>query len=273
MSQEQRNNLRRSMEEAVVLPPDDPRRAAVLREVESAGGWARTYWAELVRDQEQVRLALRDVPPPEGLAEALKPIPDQAQATHGRRWRRRSQAAVVLAAACLAVAAVLFVSMRGQTPEFEQAARHVVQLALDDHLEQPELSVTADEPAQVAAHLQPRVSFAVDVPPMDPALSLVGGRICTFEDRPIAYTRWRQDGAERPGGSEAKTFSLYQFCAADFDLPERFMPVQYAVPAVPGQPQAHTVLVWSAGECAYVMVCDGAAPTLNEPVQTLSRAH
>lgn len=250
----QKEALRQAMEEAVLLPAEDPRRVEALRQVEAAGGWARTCWADLVREQEQWRLELRDVATPGGLNASLKAIPDHvAHATHRRSWTTRYRAAAVLAAACLALAALLLVNLRSESVDFEQAAHHVARLAVEDHLKRADLSIASSERNQVASHLQPHVAFAVDVPPMEPTLSLVGGRICAFDERPIAHTRWQHDGKEH---------SVYQFCAADFDLPEQFMPTRIEVPAIPGQSQAYDVLIWSAGECAYVMVCEGPLPPM-----------
>lgn len=254
MNHEHREQLCQAMEEVVSLPTDHPRRKAVLRQVETAGEWARTYWADLVREEEQLRLELRDVPAPQGLNQRLNAIPEQVSAANRRHWTMRYRMAATLAAACLVLLVSLLVNLRSQRPDFEQAAQHVARLAVDDHLKQPELAIAASEPDQVASHLQPHVAFVVDVPSMDQALSLLGGRICSFDERPIAHTRW-QDPAQ-----EGKEHSIYQFCAADFDLPERFMPTRIEVPAVPGQSQAYEVLIWSAGQCAYVMVCEGPIP-------------
>lgn len=264
MNHDHQAYLRQAMEEVVSLPADHPRRQEVLRQVEAAGEWAHTYWADLVRDDEQLRMELRHVPAPEGLNERLKTIPEQMNATSRWQWMPRSRVAAMLAAACLVLVALLIMNLRSQPQEFEQAIQHVARLAVDDHLKRPELSVATSEPAQVASHLQPHVAFAVDVPPMDKALSLVGGRICTFDERPIAYTRWRDRE------QEGKEHSVYQFCAADFDLPEQFMPMRIKVPAVPGRSQAYEALIWSAGECAYVMVCEtpasSAAPADGVPM-------
>lgn len=251
--------LRQAMEKAAALPPEDPRRQEVLERVEAAGEWAREEWAELVSEAERLRLALRDVPAPEGLPQRLKAIPAQTQATPPRAWGRRYRTAAVLAAACLLLAAGLLVNLRSQPPALEQTKLHLARLAVEDHAERPELSISSGEPEQVAHQLQPHVAFAVNVPPIDHALSLVGGRICSFEERPIAHTRWRYDG---------ETHSLYQLAAADFDLPEQFMPIRIEVPAVPGQSQAYDVLIWSAGECAYVMVCEGPLPIMADNMGT-----
>ena len=254
MNHNQQAQLRQAMEEVVSLPTDHPRRQAVLRQIEREGKWARTDWAELVREEEQLRLELRNVAAPEGLRERLQAIPDQASVAHRRHWSRHYRVAGMLAAACLVLAAILLVNLRPDSPSFEQAVQHVANLAVDDHLKRPELSITTGDPAQVASHLQPHVAFAIDVPSMDHALSLIGARICKFDERPIAHTRWRD--RQREG----KEHSVYQFCAADFDLPEQFIPMRIEVPAVPGRSQAYEVLIWSAGECAYVMVCEGAVP-------------
>lgn len=254
MNQDQREQLRQAMEEAVSLPADHPRRREVLGQIEGAGDWARTYWAELLGDEEQRRLELRNVPAPEGLHERLRAIPDQVDAAHRRHWPMQYRVAATLAAACLVLAAILAANLRSESPSFEQAVQHVANLAVDDHFQRPELSVATSDPAHVASRLQPHVTFAIDVPSMDHALSLIGGRICKFDEHPIAYTRWRE------GERDGKKHSVYQFRAADFDLPEQFMPVRIEVPAVPGRSPAHEVLVWSAGECAYVMVCEEAVP-------------
>lgn len=250
MNHNERNELRRAMEEVAALPPGDPQREQVLRQIEGAGEWAREAWADLLKEDEQRRLTLRHVEVPEDLTQRLKTIPDQVVAQPSSVLRTRHRVVGVAAAACLLLVGLVGLNQvwRDQ-PDLDRAAQELVRLAVQDHLKRPELTLASSQPHQIESHLQGEVTFPVRVPPMNQqGFVLIGGRVCSFDDQAIAYTRWRDGRREH---------SLYQFAAADFRLPAEFTPRKVEVPATPEHPQNYEVLIWSSDHCAYVMVCEG----------------
>jgi len=71
MNDQNPEQLRRAMAEAVALPTDDPARREVLARVREAGDWAQAEWVELVESDERLRMQLSRVEVPEGLARRL----------------------------------------------------------------------------------------------------------------------------------------------------------------------------------------------------------
>lgn len=249
MNSTNQDALRRAMEEVAVLPPGHPQREQTLRQVEAAGTWARDAWAEMLKEDEQCRLELRDVEPPVDLTQRLKAIPDQAaQSTRLRLTRRRAVGAI--AAACLLLVGLLGINLWPDEPDPERVMQDLVRLAVQDHRDRPELTVASSQPHRIESHLQGGLTFPVRVPPMEQGFSLVGGRICSFDRHPIAHTRWQEGAREH---------SLYQLAAADFRLSPDFTPRKLEIPATPEHPQRYEVLIWSSGHCVYVMVCERPA--------------
>ena len=243
-------SLQQQMEQAALLPEHDPARQAVVDRVRQAGPAAHAQWASLLEQTERLRLMSQDVTTPSNLAERLRAIPGHVQARRSRRIRWPGPAAAsTLAAACLLIVALAGLSLlRSAGPDFEHAASEVVRLTIHDHRQQPALSFATDNPRAVADHLQPGVHFPIRVPDMPADKALAGGRVCSFDGRPLAYTRWHDHRLGR-------AHSLYQLCIHDFNLPEDFVPRRIDIPATPDHPQPLAVTLWPAGDdCAFALV-------------------
>jgi len=193
--------LERRIEEALLLPEGDAKRDAVRREAESLGEPGARRWSALEREQDALRAALRDAPTPPGMRERLLEIP---RAETPRR-PMRIRAAILAAAACLLLVAggALLLDRRAEA----QAGERLATLAMHDHLSRPELVVHENEPAALFAALTPLAPYPVSAPEQMRAARPVGGRICTFGETPIVYTRWREGDEE---------VSMYQVRRGDF---------------------------------------------------------
>ncbi|MCH8210228.1 MAG: hypothetical protein IIB99_02535 [Planctomycetes bacterium] len=244
MTNHTENDLRRRMEDAASLPPDDPSRQEVLRRIEEAGTWAEQQWLELLMENEQVRLALRHIQPPQGLEEELLLIPSP---TVPRRWFTRTRLLSRSVAATYLLLAVGFGLIWLQhRPPLSEATQHLAMLAIRDHVKRPELTVQSTDRSEIEARLKPLAAFPISIPTLNSGYELVGGRVCKFDSRPIISTRWQYRGRDH---------SLYQVRLGDFDLPREFVPQVVTAPSIPPNPGAHRVVIWSDGQCAFALVC------------------
>ncbi len=238
--------LKREMNEAALLPAGDPRREALLPRIEEAGEEATQLWAELIGENERLRMALRHASVPEGLEERLRQIAETAPLPW---WRPRIRGAAIIAAALLAIAALALLLRSPARPPVADAASRLAALAIRDHSGHSHLAVESSDPAEVESGLAGSSTVAARVPPLDDRYRLVGGRACRFGELHTIYTRWIKDGRDH---------SLYQVRRSDFDLPPDLLPVEVATPPTPGSPAGHRVVIWADGPDAYALVCDGS---------------
>ena len=75
-------DLLAAMDDAVLLPEDDPRRREVLQRLDDADPQTQRAWTDRLQESERLRLALRHVEPRGGLEHRLLRIP----ATVRRPW-------------------------------------------------------------------------------------------------------------------------------------------------------------------------------------------
>jgi len=197
------SELERRIEEALLLPEDDAKREAVRRDAEALGEPGARRWSELAREQDALRAALRHAQPSPGMRERLLEIPGASPA----RRPMRAGAAILAAAACLLLVAggAFLLDRRAEA----QASERLATLAMHDHLSRPELIVRESEPEALFAALTPLAPYPVSAPREIRHAQPIGGRICTFGETPIVYTRWRE-GAEE--------ISMYQVHRRDFDI-------------------------------------------------------
>ena len=246
-------DLLAAMEDAVLLPEDDPRRREILQRLDDADPDIQLAWADRLRESERLRLALRHVEPRGGLEERLLRIPGTVRRPWWG-WRPTGwRSAAVLAAAIITTATIVALLRTSSTGTIADAASRLAALAITDHAGRPVLTVTAAVPREVEAGLTTLAPFAVKVPALDEPYTLVGGRVCSFGSRPIVYTRWRKDNHDH---------SLYQVRLADFGLPEDLLPTTVTTPPTPGHPIGHRVVIWARDVFAYALVCDGSDAAL-----------
>lgn len=238
--------LRRRMGEAAPLPPDNAQRRAVEAEIAETDGWAEKEWLELLREDEQLRLELQRVPVPPGLEERLDAIPGQAphsSASGLRRWFGLTAAALLIAV----TGVLLYVNRMGAQAE---RLRSVAALSAEDHFEASELTVKTTERAAVATALSGEVPFKVKTPDLGQGFALLGARKCALDANAVILTRWERDG---------QTYSLYQFCPTDFDLPLKFRRRILTPEGTPSGGNSWQVLLWTEAGCAYALVSQEGA--------------
>jgi len=194
MNLQEREQLRRDMDEAVLLPEDHPTRKQVMQRVQQAGDWAEEHWVELVAINERMRLELPQVTPPTGLTERLLAITSTTQ-THRRSPAKRR--AFTGAFAAMLVIGLLVWQWPSGPGDGATAAQTLAQLAAADHLRGPAMTVRSSNPDEVKTALDATTALAVHMPDLGGDYRLEGGRICKFDQCPVVYTCWRRD---RTGG-------------------------------------------------------------------------
>lgn len=107
MTPEQREEFRRRMAEAALLPPEHPVRLAVVARVAAADGEIEDEWMRLVQDDERLRVELARVRPPPDLHRRLLTIPAQQPHARPKRVPDASRWAVGLTLTALAAVAVV----------------------------------------------------------------------------------------------------------------------------------------------------------------------
>lgn len=239
MDRSERERLRRLMEEAAALPPDDPARKQVEEAVSTAGRKAEEEWLELLRFDEKLRLCFQRVPAAPRLEDDLLAIPDQKprRGPFGpvrRRWRPMAVAAALI----LVVGASSLLVGRGGGKT--AALQNVALLAMGEHMEESALTVETRDPLELQRALAAEIPFPVVIPSMDRRLSLIGGRRCTLGSHTVVYSRWR-DGEAR--------YSLYQFRPQEFRIPNTVEPT-----SVPGEPGRCRVRLWTEKGRGYALV-------------------
>ena len=238
--------LRRRMEDACLLPTDHPLQREVRDEITAAGDWTQQDWLELQRENEELRLALHDVTSPTGLEQRLIDIPSTST-RHPRLFR----VPLGVSAAILMIIAVLAVVMiwpRGSSTDGSIA--HVASLVAKDHSSRPELTVLSDEPQQAVDRLQPSAPFEIRLNAIPDAATLIGGRICNFDEGPLILTRWQTSDHE---------FSMYQLRLADFGIPPNLPQREIISPAGHENKRHCRVRLWSDDQFAYAIVSDVTA--------------
>ncbi|MEX2219732.1 MAG: hypothetical protein WD749_13345 [Phycisphaerales bacterium] len=233
----------RALEETALLPEDDPRRRELADRLEGATSERRDAWCAILAENEDLRLRLRGVEVPPGLPERVRRGCDGATAR--RRAFPLRRAAVAAAVLLVAVLAVLVVrSGRGPTAS---ATYQLATLAAMDHAARPEMTVKTDDLDTLAEALGDGLPFDFNITRPEPAAILLGGRLCSFGDRPLVYTCWRIG---------AKEVALYQVRRTEFGLAARQSRREMDIPAHGSRESRCWTCVWTDAEFAYVMVRD-----------------
>jgi hypothetical protein len=128
--------------------------------------------------------------------------------------------------------------------ESNRQIREIALTAIVDHMESRRLAVETEDESALLAVLGPQVHFKTRLPDLGAEFRLLGGRKCTYNERPILYTRWERGG---------HAYSLCQFCPKDFGLPGAF-PGRTVVPQPGDAKERYKALVWAQDGCAYVLV-------------------
>lgn len=234
------------MDEACLLPSDavdDPTRQ-LLDEIAAAGDWAVQHWAELHRENERLRVMLRDVSPPEGIESRLLAIPMTSRMRRHALRRPLGLAAAILM--LLAVGAIVM-TWRGAPTTTESTIAHVVALVAHDHDSRPKLVVETSDPIEAARSLEAKAPFDIRLVGAPAGAELVGARVCSFPEGPLVYSRWRD---------RDKELSLYQILLSDFDLPPDLPPQEFRSSEAGGRCR---IRLWSDNQFAYAVVRDGPA--------------
>ncbi len=236
-----KEELLRLMEEAVILPPEDPQRQAVETAIAGEEAWAKEEWLDLLREDELLRLELRRVSSPAGLEQRLLSIPEEVRrpGLFVPRWFG------------VAAAILVFAMGAGLLRHFHKAAgfseqiNNIALFAASDHVNNHLLAMKMGDKTAIVTHLSKQVPFKVKIPNLPSGFQLIGGRKCSLGTRTVVYTRWkwRQIG-----------YSLFQLCPKDFDLPDAFprQIVSTKGPAMAGEPCE--ILIWAENGCAYAIV-------------------
>ena len=241
MTPEQQENLLRAMEEAALLPTEDPMRREIETRIVEAGTWAEKEWLELLQSDEQLRLDLQRVAAPAGLDEKLTAIPDEVPIPLPSRrfWIYPATAAAML---LLTVGVLQLLESQN-----EGSLNTIAMLAISNHQNIDYVSIDSDKEGEVEDHLARKVEFDVRIPALAKHLQLKGGRKCGLGTQDVVCSRWVKGD---------RKYSLYQFCCKDFGLPGDILK-QIVIPKFPSvSNKEYSVLFWTEGNCAYALVAD-----------------
>jgi len=241
---------RRALEEAAIREEDDPRRRALLDELEREGSdRRRRMWCEILSENEDLRLRLRHVEAPVDLAGRVRSI------RRGHRpsapGRRVSRTGVGVAVAVLLVAGAVLSALLGPSLGVDgdsrrRALRELALLATLDNAGRPELTVSASRLGDLASGLGERSPFPLRIQRPARETRLLGGRVCTFDERPLLYTRWAREG----GG----TLGVYQVDRRQFGLGAGIPETRVEI-GRRGSPEAHCrVRLWTEERFGFIIV-------------------
>jgi len=235
----QRDDELRALDEAALLPEDDPRRSEFVESLQD-----RDAWCAILAENEDLRLRLRSVDIPQGLTDRVRSVRTTPMSASRRRFalvQRMLVAAAILLAAFLGVVALQSAS-RGNGAIHELAT-----LAAMDHAARPELTVETAHMNTLRARLHSSAPFELNIDAPEPGAVLTGGRVCSFGDRPLVYTRWSDaDEDIAVYQVDRRAFGLSAgLSATEVDIPEEGSPVSRC-----------RVRIWSDAEFAYVVVHD-----------------
>lgn len=243
----QYNDESRAMEEAALLPQDDPRRRAFVEALEDSGADHRA-WCEALARNEDLRLRLLGVDTPAELTERIRAV--RGPEVCAPRSRQPAFVGAILAATVLiAITVGLFASRHG-TPA-DTAVYELAKLAAADHATLPGMTVETNDLGGLSLALGDSLPFDIAIKSPQPGAELLGGRLCSFGDRPIVYTRWRTEDGE---------VAVYQMEHQAFGLGPGLQPVDIGTSQIGSSGSPCNVRVWSDDSFAYVAVEDRPVP-------------
>ncbi len=234
---------RRALEEAALLPEDDARRREVVDGLEDTGE-DRQAWCDIVAENEDLRLRLRGVEAPANLLERVRAV--RGPVMHARRRRPSLMTGALIAATVLLALTVGLLALRSGVPT-DSATYELATLAAMDHAARPEMTVKTDDLDALAAALDDELPFDFSITRPEPGAVLIGGRLCTFGERPLVYTCWRIDGEE---------VAMYQVRRSEFGLAARQSRREMDIPAQGSRESRCWACVWTDARFAYVLVRD-----------------
>jgi len=235
--------LTRRMEDAAMLPPEHPMRSEVERDVREAGPWAQRQWEALLRENDALRHRLAEPTLPAGLEDRLLRIPETAP----KRWR--TVPAPALAAAVIALLAIvsLLVVNRSHDARHTDTIAGLAALIAADHSSHPELTVRTDDPEHIIDQLKDNAPFEIHPAVAPASATLLGARICRFEQGPLVYMRFIDAGEE---------ISMYQLRLSDFNIPANLAARNIMSASTTDRPAKCRVRLWSDQRFAYAIVRD-----------------
>lgn len=251
MSSQDEDTLRRRLEEASLLGPDDPERPAVTAELAGLPDGAREEWRLLCAETELLRQEIRRVPVPANLDARLLAVADTHAAPRPsilRRFAWVAAAASVLV--CAIVGGLLLLDRRARS----ERVRELAALAVASHVYDRHVTVETSDPDRLEQRLAGAVPFAVEVPDLGTAYRLVGGRKCALGTRAVVFSLW-----EGP----AERCSVFQFDPGEFGLEDDLSSVEIRPSRGAGPPHPR-VRIWIEDGRGYVSVHE-ETPTEDRP--------
>ncbi len=128
----------------------------------------------------------------------------------------------------------------------DQAKDRLASLAVSMHAHRPTLTIETTRPQRVEQELGGYLPEPVVIPALAEGFELIGAAPVNLGGYPVVLSRWRYRGRE---------YSLYQFCAAQFDLPSD-LPRQQLIKALDPAQSRHEVRIWTENHCAYALVTE-----------------
>ncbi|MBL9088467.1 MAG: hypothetical protein JNM10_15105 [Planctomycetia bacterium] len=234
---------RRALEDASCLPPGDPERLAVERDVVARGGFAEREWLSLLEEGERLRIELQRVEVPAQLEAAL--LRDAGIPPRTIR-ASRLRTGLLAAAAAVVLLVVGWVS-GGGGPSKPDPLSTLALLALTDHLDTHDLEVTSGDPVVLEHALRGRIPFTVRLPALGRDAVLEGGRRCTLGSHVVCFSAWRLGGARA---------TLIQLRPEQFGVSPSLSPTIVRADGAAAGRAPLDVLIWADGEFGYALIAD-----------------
>lgn len=226
---------------AAMLSANNPVRMQVDRQLAIGSPQLREQWRQLAEENDRFREALWEVDAPASLEDRLLKIPNSAPRLFSLgNYRQLTKIAAVLVLAVSVVWGFRFWQAR-------HAMQTVSQLALDQHLNQPQLQIQSSDPETIKTALQTYVPFKVDIYKPTADLRLVGAAVCHWDAHPVIFTRWEKDG---------RVYSLFQFLPNHFHLPDEFLRLAFTLPQNPTGGKRFQITLWAdeGTHCGWALV-------------------
>jgi anti-sigma factor RsiW len=239
------------------LPP--PERDAVLSHLSICSS-CRAVVAVAESIEARLRATLRDdTPPPElwpRVSAELRALGgDGASTSRPHRIGRASRRAAIAAAALLAIGVAL--SLRRLAIRSIDPAE-LMQTPVDEMRSFVDSGRAVDfptaDPVKLRRWFVPRIEFTPPAPPMDPGLTLIGGRLCYFFERRIASYMYKAD---------SHLVSLYIMSDQDIEPPSSSSGMTLGDrPVAAREADGFAHVLWREGQLYYSLVSDQPASRL-----------
>ncbi|BBM83646.1 hypothetical protein [Candidatus Uabimicrobium amorphum] len=196
-----KQELRRLMGEANVLPPKNRQRSKIESAITDVD-WAQKEWKLLQKEKHVLQKTVGDVQIPVNLQQKLMQIPQQVPT-------KRRYVYVKLTAAAAAILVVLTFLL---LPQRNITTKDLVYASAKWHMQPNMLDIETQSRDELREYFVNKSGFEPVWKKVDDRFSLQGGKVHTLSQKSVLCSSWR---------TSIGSCILVQFKAEDFDLPDQ----------------------------------------------------